>query len=395
MKQDIRVSVIVPIYNVENYLEKCIESIINQSYRNIEIILVDDGSTDESGIICDKFADRDIRIVVVHKKNGGLVSARKAGANVATGEYIANIDGDDWIDRTYIESFVQAIKQTERDVIWNISFIKEYTDKQKLNLPRFMEYQDISQEECQREIYDCVCGVYGYQNDIDYSMCLRCVRKGIYIDAQSVIDNRIARGEDLAFSVVMLGKTNSIYFIRNDGYHYVQRKTSYTYNTATYSKDAIEILKDYFKKYGKSAFSKIKYLQDQVKGYLISTYMLQSFGSMQNSKLNYLYPFKRVIKGSKIIIYGAGIIGRNIVSYLNNSDDFDMVALVDSNIDGMVIEKWKINDVEEISNISFDYIILATNRTMYMREMREKLKKMKIDDDKIVSAFDNLNEIDI
>lgn len=390
MKQDIRVSVIVPIYNIENYVCKCIESILNQNYKNLEIILVDDGSTDESGIICDKFAEKDSRIIVIHKQNGGLVSARKAGADVATGEYIASVDGDDWIERTYIESFVQAIRQKECDVIWNISLIKEYADRQELNLPRFILNKDISQEKYQREIYNCVCGLYGYQNDIDYSICLRCVRKDIYIDVQNVIDNRITRGEDLAFSVVMLGKTNSIYFIRNDGYHYVQRETSYTYNVATYSNDAIDVLKDYFDKYGKSAFIKIKHLKNQVKGYLISTYMLQAFGSMQNSKLDYLYPFKGVLKGSKIIIYGAGSIGKNIVSFLNNSSDFDMVAWVDSKVGATLFEKWEIRSVEEIKNISFDYIILATNRTMYIREMRENLKNMEIDDKKIVSAFDDL-----
>ena len=123
--------------------------------------------------------------------------------------------------------------------------------------------------------------------------------------------------------------------------------------------------------------------------------MLQDFGSMQNSKMNYLYPFSRVKKGSKIIVYGAGSIGKNIVSFLNNSSDFDMVAWVDSKVGATLFEKWEIWSVEEIKNISFDYIILATNRTMYIREMRENLKNMEIDNKKIVSAFDDLKGIDI
>lgn len=92
------ISVIVPIYNVEKYLVRCIESIINQTFRDLEIILVDDGSTDSSGKICDEYALTDSRIIVIHKENGGLSDARNAGLARATGEYIGYVDGDDWIE---------------------------------------------------------------------------------------------------------------------------------------------------------------------------------------------------------------------------------------------------------------------------------------------------------
>ena len=91
------ISIIIPIYNISEYLAHCIESVQAQTYTKLEIILVDDGSTDSSGTICDRYAARDERIVVIHKKNGGLVSARKAGAMRSTGEYVLNVDGDDWI----------------------------------------------------------------------------------------------------------------------------------------------------------------------------------------------------------------------------------------------------------------------------------------------------------
>ena len=89
------VSVIVPIYNVEKYLDRCISSIINQTYKNLEIILVDDGSTDKSGAICDNYKIKDCRIKVIHKQNGGLGYARNSGLDVATGQYVTFIDGDD------------------------------------------------------------------------------------------------------------------------------------------------------------------------------------------------------------------------------------------------------------------------------------------------------------
>ena len=94
-----KISIIVPIYNVEKYIRKCIESIINQTYRNIEIILVDDGSPDNCGKICDEYAKKDSRVKVIHKKNGGLSDARNKGTEVATGEYIMYVDSDDyWIN---------------------------------------------------------------------------------------------------------------------------------------------------------------------------------------------------------------------------------------------------------------------------------------------------------
>ena len=93
-----KVSVIVPIYNAEKYLNKCLESIIGQTYKNLEIILVDDGSSDNSPIICDAWAQIDSRIRVIHKKNGGVSSARNAGIDLAQGDYIGFVDADDWIE---------------------------------------------------------------------------------------------------------------------------------------------------------------------------------------------------------------------------------------------------------------------------------------------------------
>ena len=93
-----KISIIVPVYNVEQYLAECIESIKDQSLTDIEIILVDDGSPDNSGAICDDYARKDDRIRVIHKKNGGLSSARNAGLEVAIGEYIGFVDSDDWVE---------------------------------------------------------------------------------------------------------------------------------------------------------------------------------------------------------------------------------------------------------------------------------------------------------
>lgn len=109
------ISIIVPIYNVEAYLEKCVQSIISQHYRNLEIILVDDGSTDSCPQMCDEFANKDSRIRVIHKVNGGLVTARKAGFAAATGEYIMSVDSDDWIESGMCEGLLETLQSFGAD----------------------------------------------------------------------------------------------------------------------------------------------------------------------------------------------------------------------------------------------------------------------------------------
>lgn len=118
------VSVIIPVYKVEWYLRKCLDSVINQTYQNLEIILVDDGSPDGCPKICDKYANKDNRIKVIHKKNGGLSDARNKGLDVATGEYITFIDSDDWVSLSYIESFVSAVKKDPQCEIISAGFTR-------------------------------------------------------------------------------------------------------------------------------------------------------------------------------------------------------------------------------------------------------------------------------
>lgn len=128
-----KISVVIPIYNTEKYLETCLKSVMNQTWKNLEIILVDDGSRDQSGEICDTYAKKDPRIVVIHKENGGLSSARNAGINVATGEYIGFVDSDDWISETMYEHLMQAVEHTGASVA--VCSMKEMSEYTKVDVP--------------------------------------------------------------------------------------------------------------------------------------------------------------------------------------------------------------------------------------------------------------------
>ncbi len=111
------ISIVVPVYKVEEYLPRCIDSLLSQTYRNIEIILVDDGSPDKCGIICDEYAKKDIRIKVVHKPNCGLSSARNAGIAIANGEYISFVDSDDWVDKDFISKMIAVALSEKADLV--------------------------------------------------------------------------------------------------------------------------------------------------------------------------------------------------------------------------------------------------------------------------------------
>lgn len=117
MKGKSLITIIVPVYNVENYVRDCIESILAQSYSDLEIILVDDGSSDNSGVICDEFAEKDSRVTVIHKENKGLSSARNTGIKKASGNYVMMIDSDDWIDPDYVKELYKAI-ETDNKVMF-------------------------------------------------------------------------------------------------------------------------------------------------------------------------------------------------------------------------------------------------------------------------------------
>ena len=116
------VSVIIPVYNVENYLRECIDSVLNQTYDNFEIILVDDGSTDSSGKMCGEYAGKNTRITVIHKKNGGLSSARNAGAEKASGKYIYFLDSDDYIDKETFSALVKNAEDNSSDMVFFSAF---------------------------------------------------------------------------------------------------------------------------------------------------------------------------------------------------------------------------------------------------------------------------------
>lgn len=152
MKKESLISIIVPVYKVEPYIHRCVDSILKQTYKNLEIILVDDGSPDDCGKICDEFAKKDLRVKVVHKENGGLSSARNAGLDIAQGEYISFIDSDDYIVENFIENLYKLCMDNNVEIA-ECDFEKFEDDIEKKN--NIEEVVNIySSDEMQKRLYD-------------------------------------------------------------------------------------------------------------------------------------------------------------------------------------------------------------------------------------------------
>lgn len=216
------VSVVVPIYNVEKYLDNCIESIVNQGYTNLEIILVDDGATDSSPIICDEWKKRDERVIVIHKENGGLSSARNAGLEEATGDYIMFIDSDDWVELDIVEKSVERIEKDKSDLV--IFGYKKVDEKGKNRGEYTFGNGTYTKKELSQQLHRRILEMsFGYAWNKLY-------RLSVIKDNNIVNDGTIVDREDLYFNMSLLKYLNRISYMDCVGYAYLQRSNSLLHN---------------------------------------------------------------------------------------------------------------------------------------------------------------------
>ena len=210
------ISVIVPVYKVEPYLRKCVDSIINQTYKNLEIILVDDGSPDNCGVICDEYAAQDSRIRVIHKENGGVSSARNAGLDICTGDYIGFVDSDDWIESDWIGGFLRTINGCVDVIIsdgafFNLPFPVGFAKKETIVKSCF--YPSALQESVEH---------------IAPSVCLKLFRKELWNNIR--FSESLSMGEDTIAWLQIAMKADSFYVVHNsDRYHYTENGASITH----------------------------------------------------------------------------------------------------------------------------------------------------------------------
>lgn len=257
-------SIIVPVFRVpETYLRYCIESCLNQTFKDIEVILVDDGGLDDCGIICDEYAQKDSRVKVVHKENGGLVSSRNAGWKVATGEWFAFVDGDDWISKDMCEKLSEAIKQnSDADVFfWKLAFeLENKTVKGKFEWREEQGIVVYTGQECK----ELAKQVLDYDSGIS-SACNKLIRRD-YSEKNEIYHNPILRQgiEGYDFSMRAFYHARKAVYLNEYFYHYRYNENSISksvdYKNSEYIIDGYKILEKKISEYPeKDDFMKVLY----------------------------------------------------------------------------------------------------------------------------------------
>jgi glycosyltransferase involved in cell wall biosynthesis len=207
-----KISIIIPIYNVEEYVEDCILSVINQTYRNLEIILVNDGSVDNSEYICERYKEKDERIIIVNQENGGLSRARNAGLEIATGELIGFVDGDDYVDLKYYEYVESAMSNADAD----IGICGFFFAQNKIDYKEVIPKADILTPEMGvRKLLE--------DREIRNHVWTKVIKKELFQDIRFP-DGEIY--EDICIMHQLLMKANRIVTVNKPLYHYVQRESS-------------------------------------------------------------------------------------------------------------------------------------------------------------------------
>lgn len=219
------ISVIVPVYNVEEYLPACIESILNQTYKDLEILLIDDGSTDNSGKICDEYAKQDNRCIVIHQLNKGLSGARNTGLDHATGEYISFIDGDDYIHPQMLEILYEALQKGDYD--FSMTLYKEVHNKEKsLFIPNYTS-QELYQDQLIYSLYNSP-----YKKNSYPEMNFHVVWNKLY---KRKLINKIyfiqTSAEDTVFNTSIYLKCKKVIVINKVLYYWMQRNSSITHQS--------------------------------------------------------------------------------------------------------------------------------------------------------------------
>ena len=242
MDSSVLVSIIVPVYNVENYLGKCVNSLREQTYKNIEIILIDDGSLDHCPQICENIASVDNRIRVVHKANGGLSSARKAGLSVASGDYIMFVDGDDWIDNETVQCCVEIAVKYQTDCVL-FSYVREYKDRSLPN-PLFERDYQFNSVDSENKIHRRLIGPVQeelrnpHRLDNYSSVCMKLYREDVARKGKIVSERVVGSSEDTVFNLYALEGCKNIWYINSCFYHY--RKTNIQSLTSQYKSDLVD-----------------------------------------------------------------------------------------------------------------------------------------------------------
>ncbi|MGP1586915.1 MAG: glycosyltransferase [Treponemataceae bacterium] len=386
MKSEL-ISVIIPVYNAENYIRECLESIINQTYKNLEIILVDDGSTDNSGKICDEYAQKDSRIKVIHKENVGQQKARMSGIKIATGDYVSFIDSDDYIELNTYQTFYKQFCAGYDVICFGMNLVDQNRNFISLRTDKLPEKLYESQEDiafvlknfisCDKNDYTS----YGILN----SLATKVIKKTIIdkIIEKDIYYIRI--GEDFQFTLLALLQCKSIFITHTPFYNYRQNSDSVTHNLhENYLTELNELYKFFIKETKDCPYKdemKEKFVQRFMHDVINLTPTFLGFDYSQEF-YKYIFPDFNKIENKRIVIYGAGKVGKCYYRYIPKLSDSKIVLWIDKYVDKAKNDL--VEPIEKVKTQEYDYIIVAVLRSEIAEEITAELKQLGIPQEKIL-----------
>ena len=220
-------SVIVPVYNVEPYIRDCLDSILLQTYEDYEVVLIDDGSTDKSGDICEEYAKSYDKVRVIHKENGGLVSARQSGVCESHGEYCVALDSDDWIKPSYLSEFAQVISRYNPDIV--CSGIELIDDNNVISMIPSMDEGYYNRSQIIQKIFPKLIQSSNAES-FEPNICSKAIRRSLYEPCQLSVNMKIKNGEDSSCTIPCFYYSKSVYILKSSNYCYRYNRASMTKN---------------------------------------------------------------------------------------------------------------------------------------------------------------------
>ena len=377
----ILVTIIIPVYNISIYLEKCIASVVNQTYKNLQIILVDDGSTDGSGEICDRYASSDKRIKVIHKPNGGLVSARKAGLEVATGEYVIYVDGDDWIEQDFCETLMKEMLSSEADLVETDIYMdmgdESITILSKIEYGRYDVNDIFKIMLCDENFNECRLKAY---------LVTKMFKRELLERVQYAVDEQITFGEDVAVTYPYVLQCKKISILNYSGYHYVQHLSSMVYTKKVDEQIRNTLLiKGLYRNFVKNVNAEILLQElNQYSKLLFTLRNISYFDQCSNGR--YLLPFGGIEENTKVIIYGAGRVGQGIYRYLSDTQKIQVVDWLDTDFRKYQQLGFEVHSPENIHELELtnSKIIIAINSRKVAGSVRKWLIDNEIQEESIM-----------
>lgn len=380
------ISIIVPIYNVGKYLSCCIDSIVAQTFQDVEIILVDDASTDECPAICDRYAAMDSRIKVIHKeKNEGLVSARKTGIKAASSQLIGYVDGDDWIEPDMYEVLYQMLSEADAD----LSICSRYDESpfSSIEVKQGIGEGIYDSEDMREKLFPHMIVKEGFfEWGLSPTAWDKLYRRDVLEPAQMDVDDSIMMGEDAALTFPMMLGVHRIVVSHRCLYHYRQSGLSMVRTSADADAGAE---RHRFQTLYQSVSSKLRGYADiydmseQWLKYVLFLMIPRSdvlYDGLE--KMNYLFPFPEIKRGERVLIYCAGLYGQRLYKYLKESNFCECAGLADKDAKMLRSQEIDVITPDEISNIEYDAIAVASSfehtRASIINDLKQRLHESRI-----------------